>query len=382
MKVLHVLAQLDPRSGGPVIALAGLLKAQIDSGIQANVFTTYLSGDDNRLAEQFIEFGSEVNMVGPAWDRTIKYHPGISKAIRDSIEQSDVVHVHGVWEHVHHLAIKWAARLGVPAILRPCGMLDPWSLKQSALFKRMYMNLRTKGDLAKYSVIHFTTESEKHLARPLNLPGCAVVEPNGIETSEFQNLPPREVLDRDFPQLVGKDYVVFLSRLHSKKGLDLLVEAFAKLENRSLRLLIAGPDNSNYRGTLDKLIAGHNVRDRVVISPIIGGQLKLAALSHALFMVLPSYQENFGNVVLEALACGTPVMISDQVALHTFVRNESLGEICECNVESVRTCVERMLDNDSLEETGRRGRELVINQFSWSSIASRWKTHYTSLAAW
>src|SRR5688572_23118397 len=179
MRVLHVISNLDARGGGPAVALAGLAAAQVAAGLDVSIVATFRAGDDVTVADTLRGAGATVNMVGPA-SGPLARHPDLVPALEKAVASADVVHVHALWEEVQHQAARVARRQRKPYIIRPCGMLDPWSLSQSRLKKRLYMVLRLRRNLNRAAALHFTSDTERDLTAPLKLTSSAIVEPNGV----------------------------------------------------------------------------------------------------------------------------------------------------------------------------------------------------------
>lgn len=375
MRVLHVLSDLDPRSGGPAEALRGLAAAQIREGLRVSVLGTWRRGADLGFADQLAGRGVGVNLVGPCYG-PLCWRPGLGRRVRAAVRAADVVHVHALWEAVQHSAAAECRRAGVPYLVRPCGMLDPWSLAQGGLKKRCYLAWRLRRDLARAGALHFTTAIERDLAAPLGLSTPGIVEPNGIDPAEFSTLPPRGTLRAALGIPAGTAVVLFLGRLHPKKGLDLLVPAFARLPGGP-HLVVAGPDSDGCGATLEREALRLGVRNRVHFAGMVRGGDKLAALADADLFALPSRQENFGNAVVEALAAGVPVVVSDQVNLWPVIRDERVGGVVRLEVESIAAELARWLaDPAERAAAGARGRGLIRRSFDWLAIARRWAGHY------
>src|SRR3954465_5453861 len=244
MKILHVISGIDPSAGGTATALLSLAPAQARAGLDVSVVHTF-EKPEAEAAEALRAAGVPVTSVGPAqWP--LARHPDLTRTLRELIRQTDVVHTHGMWEEIHHQACCVSREVGRPYVMSPHGMLDPWSLAQSRWKKRLYLAARMRRNLNCASAIHFTTQTERDLVDPMRLVAPAIVEPNGVDLSEFANLPARGTFRAKYPDLNDKPIVLFLGRLHYKKGFDLLIPAFAKLANINARLVIAGPDAEGY----------------------------------------------------------------------------------------------------------------------------------------
>jgi glycosyltransferase involved in cell wall biosynthesis len=267
-------------------------------------------------------------------------------------------------------------------------MLDPWSLRQSKWKKRLYMLWRLRRNLNRAAAIHFTTQIERDLAVPLKLKPPAVVETLGLDLKEFENLPPKGTFRAKYPQLGGRPIVLFLGRLHPGKGAEYLIPAFTHIvsprRHRGTEaaadavVVIAGPDSEGYRAKLEALVAGHGIGEQVVFTGPLYGRDRLAALVDADIFCLPSEHENFGIVVIEALACGTPVLISDQVNIHREITAAGVGGVVRVDVGDVAGGLRRWLTDANLRQSAaERAKVIVRERYDWTAVAGRWRAHYT-----
>ena len=384
MRILHVVSGIDARLGGPVAALTGLVRAQAALGHEPIIAASYCKGHDLSIAEQLRHEGIKVDLIGPALIPKLAWHPSIRRHLDALLHTGiDVVHIHALWEEIQHRAARLAARHHIPYIIRPCGMLDPWSLRQGAAFKKIYMAARLRKNLTQASAIHYTTAAERDLAAPLRILATPIVEPNGLDLSEFGELPPKGLFRERFPQVGHRPYALFLSRLHFKKGLDLLIPAFQKAALKDVDLVIAGPaDSAAFEDELKALVRQQGMEQRVHFVGMLRGVQKIAALAEAQLFVLPSRQENFGVSVIEALAAGTPVLVSDQVNLHDVVSEREVGGVVPLDIDRLTAELRRWLENPVLcRATGERARPFALETYAWPQIARRWTAHYQELRA-
>ncbi|CAN5497501.1 glycosyltransferase [soil metagenome] len=383
MRILHVNSGVDPRQGGPTTAMLAMIHAQIDVGLRITVASTFGHDFESAAADQMKRIGADVRLIGPSTN-LLAWHRGIKPTLRKLIAETDVVHIHGVWEEIQHQAARIAHELGKPYIFTPHGMLDPWSLSQSRLKKQIYLALRLKRDLDEAAAIHFTDETERDLVAPLNLKAPTIVERLIIDLSDFQPLPPRGQFRAKFTHPLGeRPFVLFMSRIHHKKGLDLLVPAFAKsAAAHAAALVIAGPDIGGYQAQIQQLAQTHKITDRVLFPGMIYGRDRAAALVDADLFALTSYQENFGVVVIEALAAGTPVIISDQVAIHRQITEASVGEVVPTDIDRIAETLTRWLKDQNLRDAAStRALDFVAMQFDRLAQASRWIEHYSAVSS-
>jgi glycosyltransferase involved in cell wall biosynthesis len=381
MHVLHAISSIDPRDGGPPTALIGLATAQAAIGVKVSVVSTYTREGSKDAANRLTQAGVSVHLVGPA-KGPLQRHPDLIKTLETAIASADVVHIHALWEDIQHQAAKLARKYRKPYLIRPCGMLDPWSLAQGRFKKRAYMALRLRRHLNLATALHFTTNAERDLTLRLKLRAPSIVEPNGIDLAEFQNLPPTGRFRARHRSIGDRSIVLFLSRLHYKKGVDLLIPAFAQANLANAVLVIAGPGESDYTAKLQQLAAQHNITDRIFFTGMLRGRDRIEALVDADLFVLPSYQENFGIAVVEAMAAGKPVLISDQVNIHDQITLHQLGAVVPTQIDPLAKQLSLLMNDRSLlTAAGSRGRTFAFEHYNWAHIAARWSEHYQRLVS-
>jgi glycosyltransferase involved in cell wall biosynthesis len=381
MHVLHVISSLDPRAGGTTTALLALAHAQLDAGLKVSVASTFAAEFRTDAVDRLRSLGVDVHLVGPN-RKLLAYHPKIKSMLTPLIESADVVHIHAVWEEIQHRAVKLARRFKKPYLFTPHGMLDRWSLAQSRLKKQIYLALRLRNDLARASALHFADELERDLAAGLNLSTPTLVEKHVVDLSEFQSLPSAGQFRQRHPDLGDRPIILFLSRIHPKKGLDLLIPAFAKLKSTNASLVLAGPAEKEYQSHLTELARQHGVKDRMHFTGMLYGPDRVTAMVDATVFVLPSRQENFGIVVIESLAAGTPVVISDQVNIHRQITEAQVGQVVPVNVDALAQAIDRYLSDDVLRaDTAQRARPFVWKTYDRTEIARHWCEHYQRLSA-
>ncbi|MBL1218292.1 MAG: glycosyltransferase [Planctomycetes bacterium] len=382
MHVVHVCASLDPATGGPANVLARMAAEQARRGHTVHVVTADPADLTDTQIDMLKAAGVTCSFTGTPADNAgsspIPAGKTLSELLNDP--QTDLAHCHGIWQPLMHQAMGLARTLGKPYIVRPAGMLDPWSLRQKRLKKAVFLALRGKRDFNNAAALHFTTDTEKRLVEPLRLKPRPFVIPNGIDWDEFENLPAPGSFRAQW-HIDDAPLIVFLSRLHYKKGLDLLLPAFAEAcGSTDARLALIGPGEEAYVATLKTSTQKLGIAERVIFPGMIKGADRIAALADADLFALPSYQENFGVAVVEALAAGTPVLISDQVNLHHEISQARVGSVCPCKVEPLtRLLKEAMSDREKLAEMGRNGRDWVKRTFQWAIIVDSIDEMYRSI---
>lgn len=233
------------------------------------------------------------------------------------------------------------------------------------------------------SLIHFTTAIERDWVARWNFKAPSLVEPLGLDLTEFQTLPSRGTFRDRYGIAADRPLVLFLGRLHAGKGLELLVPAFAKIAGRvrpSPMLVIAGPDSGGFRAAVEQSVRRHELTDRVIFTGMLQGSDRVAALADADLLALPSCHENFGLAVVESLAAGTPVVVSDQVNLHREIVEAGVGGVVPLDADALAAELNRWLENPDLHRAAaEKARPFVRAHYDWNQIALHWRDHYSRL---
>ena len=220
--------------------------------------------------------------------------------------------------------------------------------------------------------IHYTTDDEKNkIADFTNLDSKSLVIPCGIDLTQYNQLPKPGDFKIKYPILEDKKYILFLGRINAKKGLDLLIESFSKLalDDNKLFLVIAGGDDG-YRNTIENRIRELNLLQRVLFTGMLSGNDKLAAYVDAEAFVLSSYSENFGMAVVEAMACGTPVVISNKVGIYKDIQEAKGGLVCNLAVNDFYIAIKKLLYNPNLcSEFSTNAKKIVKEKYDISRVA-------------
>ena len=314
MRLLHVVHSCDPAAGGVAEAVLRLATAANDAGDEAEIATC-----DQPEASFLAKLGATAVGCGPASDSSYHACPALGCWLRENVERFDALVAHGLWQYPGTVTRTVSRRAGKPYFVYPHGMLDPWFRRTYPLkhFKKvLFWRLRQGRILRDAKAVCFTTEEEKRLARGTFRPyrcneavtGLGVAEPPGEPDAQ------REAFFGRFPDLRDRRILLFLGRIHRKKGIDLLLKAFGELASGDERLVLAGPNEDGVHADELKRL-GKPFADRVTWAGMLRGDQKWGALRVADALILPSHQENFGMVVAEALAVGTPVLLTDKVNL-------------------------------------------------------------------
>ncbi|WP_353476563.1 glycosyltransferase (plasmid) [Salipiger sp. H15] len=380
MRILHVIADIDPAHGGPQSGVIRLAAAQAAQGAEV-VVASYSPAEVATAAAADVPNASRVAFAALRPESGSGRFTASAAAadLRPLIGEADFLHLHGVWEPVLLRAARLANRANVAHCITLHGMLDPWSLSQKRLKKVIALRLGFRRMLNRTDFIHTLNDDERSLIAPLGLTADTCTIPNGISLAEVDGLAIRGGFRARFPALGDAPYILFLSRLHPKKGLDILAQAFALLLARrgDVHLVVAGPDagaEAELRAAIDRTGIGASTH---ITGPLYGAA-KFEALADAACFCLPSRQEGFSIAITEALASATPVVISDQCHFPE-VAAIGAGHVVPLSPDAVCDGLDELLsDPERAAEMGRNGRRLVEERLTWDSIARQTLRAYGS----
>jgi glycosyltransferase involved in cell wall biosynthesis len=374
VRLLHVVPTYLPatRYGGPIYAVHGLCRALAAQGHEVSVFTTNVDGD----GESDVALGVPVELDGVSIRyfrstfRRLYVSPAMRAALEASIADYDVVHLHSVFLWPTYAAARVAMWHGVPYIVSPRGMLVPELIaRKSSMVKRLWIRAVERRTFAKAAAVHFTAQVEWDDARSIGIPlPNPFIVPNGID------VPPVDAV----PRLPAT--LLFLGRINWKKGLEFLLDAVKEIAD--VQVVIAGNDDEELTPKLRAQAARNGIADRIDFrGPVVGGA-KDELLRTSTALVLPSLSENFGNVVLEAMAVGMPVIVTPEVGLANDVQSAGAGIVTSNQPAALSAAIRRLLsDSEARMTMGSRGRELVQSRFTWDRVAAEMEQHYARIAA-
>lgn len=350
MKILRVISSMDPRAGGPSEGIRQIQKTLPNHGVEVEVVCC-----DEPDASWINESSMKIHALGKG-KGTYGYSKSLMPWLEQNVKKYDKVIIHGLWQYHGLAAMRACTERGVPYHVYTHGMLDPW-------FKKTYPLKHLKKWLywpwAEYRVLKnarsviFTCEEERRLARE----SFWLYRVNEAVTSYGTATPPQDAdgLSVDFadafPGLAGRRFVLFLSRIHEKKGCDLLISAFARVaaQDAELQLAIAGPDQAGLKAKLQALAESHGIAHRIHWLGMLTGDIKWGAFHSSEAFILPSHQENFGIAVAEALGCGKPVLISNKVNIWREIEADNAGIVANDDLAGTESLLRNWLIMDEVK---------------------------------
>lgn len=383
MKALHVIPSLSLRHGGPSFVMPLIERALAMANVEVTVATT---DDDGPLRHAAVPLEQRVRR-----DFSNRYYfrkqcefykcslpllRWLTKHVRDY----DLVHIHALFSFASVAAAWCARRQRVPYIIRPLGVLDRYGrTRRRALLKALSLRCIERPLLRDAAAVHYTSERERSEAREVVATARGVVVPLGIDLAPFQNMPGPQRFRHDWPETAGREVVLFLSRIDPKKGVDLLLDAFARVRERrpGSLLVIAGNGEDSYIEAMRARAARLGIARDVLWCGFLDGADKLSALAAASVFVLPSQSENFGLAAVEALAAGIPVVLSEEVGIARGVDSAAAGRVTRRTARHVAEAVEWVLaDPERGMHLAMRGRQLAEDRYSLPAMGQALRCLY------
>ncbi|MFT5716079.1 MAG: glycosyltransferase involved in cell wall biosynthesis [Oleiphilaceae bacterium] len=386
MDINHIIDSIDSNAGGTSSCLASLSEAL--SPFAKNTI---------RSIKSICPLDIDKSVIVDLYNRSFKYLPlgcsnDLNRALKDS--SSDIFHAHGLWQMSTHYAVINGCKNNIPVLISPHGMLEPGALQFSRWKKQVAGWLWQNQDLRRASCIHVTSQMEADNCRIYGLKNPIAIVPNGINLVDY---PLKRAVDSvsdsagqynisEFIQ--EKRTLLFLSRIHGKKGLTHLLEAWAQLPqfHSTWQVVIAGNDDGGHEADLKKMASRLGIKwstermnktATLYFPGPLFGDAKIAAYHEADLFVLPTLSENFGMVVAEALACGTPVLTT-KGAPWKELDNTNSGWWIDIGTESLKTSLQDafLKTPEELIEMGLRGRALINDYYSIESVAKKMMSVY------
>jgi len=395
MKILCVIPSYFPafQYGGPIISVHNLNKALVKKGVEVTVYTTNVGLKGKVLTNQeinldgvkvfYFDFFKIFEFLGPTgWQFSLL----MTRALKKNIPDFDLIYFSAIWNYPTAIAAHYCRKYSKPYIISPRGVFYPYTFNKKIWKKWLYYQLIAKRDLEKASAIHYTAIDEFRQGHPfLGIKNNKTfIVPNGLDLSEFNNLPPRENLKNKYLTLKDKKVILFLSRLNWGKGLDILAKAYgiiAKHKN-DVHLLIVGDGQESFKERVKKWFRDEGVLDRVVFAGMLTGREKLEAFSGSDIFVLPSHSENFGMAIVEAMACGLPVVITNTIGIHQEITEAKAGLVVPCDVSKLSEAITHLLNDKNLaQDLGRNGQVLAGEQFNFHKTTDKMIEAYKAVLA-
>lgn len=370
MKVIYTIGSIQLKSGGPSIMLSGLTRALAKLDVDITIIcekSDDLGGNvDLSPSVRLLEFNSK-------WPKQYSPNRLMYSSLLQELKSADLIHNFGMWRAINRysgLASKYCLK---PLVYSPQGMLEPEALGRSSIKKKIAFELWEKKNLELARCVHATGGKEiDSIINTFQSCTSTALIPNGVDLPDKCDISSRDELDINWPKLSGKKYFLYLGRIHPHKFPESLFSAWLKAGSdvSDHCLVFAGPDwNDHSKQIIDMAIA-ENLCDKIIFTGEVSGCIKNGLLANASALILPSKSESFGNVVIESLACGTPV-IANRNAPWDVLETRKCGWWVNVGIDPLANALREVLKLTETERTvmGQRGRELVGDTFVWPTIA-------------
>lgn len=379
MRILQIIPSISLVYGGPSQVVLELSAALAREGIKVTAIATNSNGDtgqkplDVPLNVPVPQDGYEIIYFRCTPFRRYKFSLDLLKWLNLQAHKYDLAHIHALFSPISSFAAKICHQQKLPYILRPLGTLDPADLRKKRLLKQLYALILESANLANAAAIHFTSPQEAKISERFGVSTRDLVIPLGVTPPNKQENHKATIHTR-FAIPANTPLVLFLSRIDPKKGLNLLIPALEKLlkEGLNFHFVLAGtnPQNRDYEEKIKLQIYHSPLREHTTITGFVTGELKSALLQAADIFVLPSYYENFGVAVAEAMVAGTPVIVSEQVHICQQVQESESGWVSKLEVSALTKLLRVALQNPhECQRRGLRAKEYALQHYSWDAIA-------------
>ena len=378
MRVLHVIASVDPRTGGPVEGVFSSSSVWSRHGHTRHIVSLdppeapWVEGAPVPSFAMGIggRFYGLLRRILP-WLR-YGYTPKLTRWLQTHVDDYDAIIINGLWNYASYGTWRALHNANTPYFVFTHGMLDPWFNKAyptKTFFKTIFWKLFEHKVLRDARGVMFTCEEERQLASQSFSPYVAQEVVVGYGTRDVEGDPARQraAFAAKVPQVQGRKFILFLSRIHPKKGVDLLIEAFARHAATfpEFDLVIAGPDQTDWRRDLQRLAEKLGVSERVFWPGMLSGDAKWGAFRAAEFFALPSHQENFGIVVAEAMALSKPLLITNKVNIWREIEQDGAGLVVDDELEAIAAGLREMCGLSSAERDaiGLKARKCFLERY-------------------
>jgi len=322
MDILHIVPSLDKHTGGPASSVLMLCHGLAKLGVKVSIFTTKSLAEnslDNAWHKNVDLDGYKISYFNLRYlwfAKSVATSKALWSKLSESWNSYDLIHVHGIWNPISTFAMKILREKGARYCLSPHGMLVPMLISLNRFKKSSWLFLWERANIAQAQLVHFTTtvEQEKAMRTGLHFRRTVVI-PNLLDLSYWKNLPPRKDFESMVPGIIGREVILFVGRINWIKNLDKLIQAMAIVcrDRPSAMLVCVGPDSDNHRSKLERQAFNLGIHDHVLFTGMLTGNSLKTAYARADLLALVSKHENFGMVIAEALACGVPVVLSEDL---------------------------------------------------------------------
>ena len=355
MKILSFVSSLDLSSGGPSRSVPMLVKGLAELGVDITLMTVKSENMNTHALEGTT---AKLKVLTPSFSKK-----EIAKYLAE--ERFDLIQIQSMWDLPYHKVMVEARRLGIPYIVTPRGMLEPWSLSQKKWKKKLAWWLYQRNDVQKSVCVFTTAKMEADHISNLGITTSRAVIPNGIETDSY---PCKTSVD------IVKKQVLFLSRIHVKKGIEILFDAWKRMHSEfaDWQLFVVGNGEAEYIQSLENRVECLGLKECINIIPPVFGNDKIRLYQESALFCLPSYSENFGMVIAEAMSCGTPVITTTNCPWKA-LNETNTGWCVDLSVDNLEYALREAMSMNPTElyDMGQKASRLIFDNFDYRSVTRK-----------
>lgn len=379
MKIYNLVENLDDSYGGPAKSIPFMCKYLSTEGIEPELLSIkYHENESNSVIN---DYGLDWKTFKYKFVQKLRYSVDLKNYLVKKLNHSNsiILHVHNLWNYIPFIAYILSNKYKVPLVISVRGSLYKWSLSQSVLQKKVAWFLFQKKMLQNAKCIHVTEEKEMEAVRALSITSPIAIIPNGIELNEFENMNTKDEAKSNLNLNINKKYILFMSRIHPKKGLEYLIKAWiSDIDNYvEWDLLIVGPEyDKKYITKIKKILKENSLENRVFFTGMLTGEKRIDAFGASDLFMLPSHTENFGVVIAEAMAAKLPVITTHGTPWKE-IEEQNAGWWVALNQKSINNTLSEALSHSSyeLEKKGINAYNL-IHKYEWKYQSDKMKELY------
>jgi len=381
INTLHIIENIDNSYGGPAKSVPFLIKYLNKLEVNNIIISVKLKEkEQNDICQE-----NNIKIISSNYNgfKFLKFSQALCNNIKQEIDNYTILHTHSLWNYPPYCAYQISKKYKLPLVMSIRGNLYDWNLNKSKWKKDLALNLFQLKMFKEASCLHATEENELKAIRKLGIQTPVALISNGIEVDEFKNLSTKEEAKNNLNLNNKKRYILFMSRIDSKKGLEYLVDNFIQLEKKYpiWELLIAGPIyDEKYFDNIKKNIENHNISSKVHYFGMVSGQKRLDLFTVAELFILPAHTENFGMVIGEAMACKLPIITTTGTPWKV-LNQENAGWWIDLNNENIINALDESMSKSSVElqAMGLKGYEIIKRDYTWERVASQMEEVYSWL---
>ncbi len=379
MKIIQCISSLKKKGGGTTFFVSDLSYELGKNGIDVSLISQFSKNKDPTFRDLYLPVQEKVKIEFSDYEKNIFnkiFATSYRSKLIESIEKNvNLIHITGLWEPSTHAAFSLARKYSIPTIVSPQGMLEPWAINNNFYKKKIAWYLYQQNDIKLANVIHATAEQEAENLRRLGFKQPIAIIPNGVNIANYnlsQKYSDKELHQKFSQKKNEKRKLLFLSRIHPKKGLIELVEAWERLKPNNWEVIIAGPDERGHKKEVEDLIIEKKLSQYFEFVGPVDGKFKYDLYRSSDLFVLPTYSENFGIVVAEALMSELPVITTKGAPWEGLIKNKC-GWWIDVGVDPLEKVLKEAfsISPENLKEMGKRGKKFAEKNFGYPIIAKK-----------